>query len=102
MNAKARQALLTIRACVGVGRYRLLAHFAERLHWRGFVWADVLGVIDAPSNVRPGRGEAWRRPRWILSGRAADGLPLTFLCILDRDERRRFTVFVTIFKGASR
>ena len=98
MDAKARRALLTIRACLAVGRYYVLTHFTERMDHRGLVWPDVQAVVDAPGRVRDaGRGDRYGRPKWIIGGTAADGEPLEFVCVLDTEERGRVTVFITIF-----
>lgn len=97
MSRKADEALEVIRGCVGLGRYTLAVHFSERMDHRGMFWADVLAIIDDPTEVRPGGPERFGRPKWILAGVAADGLAVEMVCVLDQDERGDWTVFVTIY-----
>ena len=75
----------------------VLTHFIQRMDERGLVWADVLSVLDEPADVRDGGPEQWGRPKWIVEGESADGLPLSVVCVLDCDERGRLTVFITAF-----
>lgn len=97
MDRRATRALLTIRACVGAGRYRVLRHFTERMDQRGLVWGDVLAVLDAPGTVRDGGRDRFDRPKWLVSGTAADGEPMELVAALDVDERGRVTVFITLY-----
>ena len=97
MNRRTSRALLTIRACVGAGRYRLAVHFRERLAERGLLWSDVLAVLDEPAEVRDDGTDRFGRPKWRLAGEAADGLRLEFVCVLDRGARGAVTVFVTLY-----
>lgn len=99
MNPKARRALATIRACVHESRYRVLRHFAERMDCRGFFWGDVLGVIDDPSGVRFDGLDRFGRPKWIIAGDTTDGLMVELVCALDRDDRGRVVVFITVYWG---
>lgn len=39
----------------------------------------------------------WARARWIVSGKAADGLVLGIVCVLGREESGDFAAFVTLF-----
>lgn len=97
MDAKARRAWSSIRRCVEDGRYLVLTHFMQRMDERGLVWPDVLSVLHDPTDVRDGGPEQWGRPKWIVEGQAADGHPLSVVCVLDRDEQGRLTVFITAF-----
>jgi hypothetical protein len=97
MDRKARRALLTIRACVGTGRYRVLAHVTERMDQRGLVWADVLAVLDTPAKVADDGTDRFGRPKWIIGGKAADGERVELVCALDEDAAGRFTVFITLY-----
>jgi len=97
MDSEARQALRTIRRCVRAGRFRLLVHFTERMDKRGLVWPDILVVLDRPDDVRDGGPERLSRPKWIITGTAADGLPVEIVCVLDEDEHGELTVFITIY-----
>jgi len=97
VDAKARRALLTIRACLGTGRYRVLAHFMRRMDQRGLVWPDVLAVVDDPRSVRDAGRDRYGRPKWTIAGTAADGEPIELICVLDIDEHGRVTVFITIY-----
>ncbi|NOT02638.1 MAG: DUF4258 domain-containing protein [Phycisphaerales bacterium] len=98
MDAKARRARDVIRDCVFDGRYLVLPHFRQRLAERGLVWPDVMAVIDEPTAVRGDGRDAWDRPRWIVHGTAADGLPVEIVCVLDTDDLGRLTVFVTLYE----
>lgn len=97
MDRKASRAMLTIRAGVGAGHFLVLAHFRERLAERGLVWSDVLAVLDEPADVHDGGADDFGRSKWLVSGTAADGLPLEFVCVLDADPRGKVVVFVTIY-----
>lgn len=97
MDRRASRALLTIRACVSAGRYRVLRHFVERMDRRGLVWADVLAVLDEPGAVRDGGRDRFDRPKWLVSGTAADGEPIEFVAAMDVDECGRVTVFITLY-----
>jgi hypothetical protein len=97
MDAQARNALRTIRRCIEAGRYELKSHFHERMALRGILWADVLAIIDDPADVRADGEDDWARPRWIVNGEGADGLPVEVVCVLDRDEAGSLVVFITIY-----
>ena len=97
MNAEARKALGTIRRCVSVGRYRLLPHFTQRMDERGLFWPDMLAVLDEPADVRDAGADRYGRPKWIVGGMTADGLPVEILCVLDVDENGDITVFLTAY-----
>jgi hypothetical protein len=97
MDRKASRALLTIRACVNTRRYFVLTHFTQSMDRRGLVWPDVLAVLDSPSTVRAGGTDRFGRDKWRISGTAADGEALEFVCALDVDERGEVTVFITIY-----
>ena len=97
MDAKARKALSIIRKCVAAERDRLLDHFHQRLAMRGLLWSDVLTVLDKPADVRYGKLDRFDRPKWILAGKALDGLGIEIVCALDHDERGNVTVFITIY-----
>ncbi len=97
MDAKARKALGVIQQCVAAKRYVVLTHFAKRMDQRAFFWADVLAVIDEPSNVRFDGRDRFDRPKWIVSGRTVDGLGVDLVCAIDHDDRGNVTVFITIY-----
>jgi len=97
MDVEARRALLTIRACVARGRYRVLTHFTQRMDQRGLVWPDVLAVLDAPGAVRSGGRDRFGRPKWLVGGTATAGDPLEIVCVLDVDEHGEHTVFITLY-----
>ncbi len=97
MDAKARRALGVIQECVAAERYFVLPHFVQRMDRRGFFWADVLAVIDSPGGVRSDGRDRYDRPKWIVSGRAAEGLDVELVCVIDRDDRGNVTVFITIY-----
>lgn len=97
MDAKARTALKTIRACVARKRYRLMAHFTQRMDERGLFWPDVLTVLDDPRDVRDGGRERFGRPKWIIAGQSTGGDALELVCVLDTDEDGRLTLFITIY-----
>jgi len=96
MTSQARRALQTIRRCVATERVRLTQHFRVRLTERGLVWPDLLTVMDEPAGVEADGHDAWGRPRWIVSGEAADGLAVKLVCVIDRDTTGKLTVFITM------
>jgi len=97
MDAKACRALRTIRRCVEAGRYRLVLHFMQRMDERGLFWPDVAAVLDKPTDVRDGGPEHWGRPKWIVTGRSAAGDELELVCVLDKDDRGKLVVFITLY-----
>lgn len=97
MDAQAREALAIIRRCVAADRFSLARHFQERMDQRGFLWVDVLAVLDSPTEVRDGGQEHEGRPKWIIAGDAADGLSVEMVCVLDTDEQGDWTVFITLY-----
>lgn len=97
MTPEARKTLRTIRRCVAADRVLVLPHFIQRMDERGLVWPDVLTVLDAPATVQADGMDDWGRPRWIVSGEAADGLSASMVCVLSRDARGESTVFITLF-----
>ncbi|MEK6675137.1 MAG: hypothetical protein AABZ47_05705 [Planctomycetota bacterium] len=99
MDTKARRAWNAIRECVARKRYIVLPHFIERMDQRGYFWPDVLAIIDEPTDVRSDGLDRLDRPKWIVSGKAAAPLDETveIVCVLDKDDRGRVTVFITIY-----
>jgi hypothetical protein len=97
MDTDARRALNLIRRCVAADRFTMLPHFRQRMAERGLVWPDILAVLDEPEGVRSGGHDRWERPKWLISGTAADELPIEVVCVLDEDRRGDATVFITIY-----
>ena len=95
MDSEARKALSVIRCCVAAERFTMLPHFRERMAQRGIVWPDILAVLDQPTGVRSGRTDRHGRPKWIIRGTAADGLPIEIVCVQDEDPEGNVTVFIT-------
>lgn len=95
MTPSARQALRTIRRCIGQDRVRVARHFVQRLDQRGMVWPDVLTAIERPGDVQDGGHDRHGRPKWIIAGPAADGQPVELVCVIDKAEND--TLFVTIY-----
>jgi len=54
-------------------------------------------VIDSPADVRFAGRDEFDRPKWIIGGKADYGLPMELVCVIDTDDRGRFTVFITIY-----
>jgi len=99
MNKRAGKALATIRQCVADGRFVVLQHFTQRMEQRGLFWSDVLTVLDNPGSVSYAGYDRYHRPKWIISGRAADGLPIKIVCVLDKDDFNHMTVFITFYRN---
>lgn len=97
MDAESRKALAIIRECVAADRFRVLPHFRKRMARRGLLWPDILTVLDDPTHVRDDGLDRYDRPKWIVGGNAADGLPVEVVCVLDYDERGDATVFITLY-----
>lgn len=97
MDAKVRGALSKIRRCMTAGRYRLSIHFTQRMDERRLFWADVLVVLDDPTDVRSDGPDRWGRPKWIIAGESASGDDLELVCVLDQDERGNLIVFITLY-----
>lgn len=96
-QAKAREAIELIRECVFDGRYEVMRHFVKRLKQRNMVWADVLTLLDEPTDVRSDGPDPWGRPHWIVAGKATDGLPIELACSIDTDEQGHRVVLITIY-----
>jgi hypothetical protein len=97
VNAEAREALAQIQQCIASDRYMTLTHFMRRMDERGLCWPDIQAVIDDPTDVRDGGLDDFDRPKWLVSGEAADGLRIEIVCVLDVDERGVLTVLITIY-----
>jgi len=72
-------------------------HFARRMDERGLFWPDIQCVLAAPSDVRDGGKDDLGRPKWIIAGKATDGLKLEIVCVLDVDDEGNLAVFVTAY-----
>ena len=97
VNAEARRTLAVIQQCIADERYVALPHFTQRMDQRGLMWPEVLSLIDDPTEVRADGRDEWSRPRWIVSGRAADGMDIEIVCVLEADENGNMTVLITIY-----
>ena len=97
MKAKARKALGVIRDCVDAGRYLVLKHFTRQMDRRGLFRPDIQAAICSPSDVRDDGADRFARPRWIVRGKATDGLEIGIVCVLDVDDRGVVTVFITAY-----
>jgi hypothetical protein len=95
LSAEARRAIATIRECIETDRYSLTVHFSERMQQRSLFWPDVQAVIDDPEDVRSQGTDEYNRPKWIVSGEAADGNGVHVVCAIDADDDG--TEFITIF-----
>lgn len=102
MTPDARNALATIRRCVDADRVMLTRHFRVRLAERGFLWADMLAVLDTPDEARGDGIDDAGRSRWIVRGRAADGTRAALVCAIGRDGAGELTVFITAYLEDSR
>lgn len=97
MGPSARRALAGIRGCVASGRYRVLAHFVQRMDQRGLFWPDVQTVLDRPADVRAAGRDDWNREKWIIAGNTTSGQNVELVCVLDVDEDGEFVLFVTAY-----
>ena len=95
MPGAARRTLALIRECVAHDRYAMTVHFQERMEQRGLFWPDVLAVIDTPRTMRPEGTDQYHRPKWILSGPAANGDLIEIVCALEIDQAG--TEFITLY-----
>lgn len=50
-----------------------------------------------PSDVRDQGRDEYGRPKWIIAGKATDGLGIEILAVIDRDERGKLIVFITAY-----
>jgi hypothetical protein len=97
MDRESKKALATIRRCLDRRRYRVLQHFTRRMDKRGLFWPEVLAVIESPASVRDGGLDRHDRPKWMISGAAADGLQIEVVCVIDVDEQGEAAVFITLY-----
>lgn len=97
MTSEAAQAVEVIRECVEADRFRLTLHFRERMNMRGFLWLDVLVVIEDPDDVLDDGADLQGRPKWKLVGEATNGLTVEIVCVLDYDDDGNQTVFFTLY-----
>lgn len=61
------------------------------------LWADVLAVFDAPTEVLDRGVDDVGRPRWIVRGKAANGQVMAAVCAIGRDAMGDLVVFITAF-----
>jgi len=47
--------------------------------------------------VRDAGRDDYDRPKWIITGQAADGLELEVVAALDRNDAGELTVFITLY-----
>jgi len=97
MTPEAVQALEVIRDCLEADRYRLTVHFRERMTLHGFVWLDVLVVVEEPDDVVDDGADDQGRPKWKLIGETTNGLRVEIVCALDYDEDGHQTVFFSLY-----
>lgn len=99
MDAKARRAIKTIRRCIDADQYLLLSHVVQRMDERGLVWADLLGIIDAPTLVQSDGEDDWGRARRLISGHCATSETVTLVCVIGVDAHGERVVFITMHWG---
>lgn len=97
MTPEGTLALDVIRECLDADRFRLTLHFRQRMTQRGFVWLDVLVVVEEPDDVVDDGVDDQGRPKWKLIGEATNGLRVEIVCVLDVDENGSQTVFFTLY-----
>lgn len=97
MDTEAAGATAAIQRCVRLGRYRVLAHFTSRMDRRCLFWPDIQAVVDCPDSTQAQGHDEFGRPKWLLTGKATDGLLLAIVCALDTDDRGEVTVFITAY-----
>ena len=97
MDAKARRALGMIQDCLAAGRYRVLAHFVERMDDRGLFWADIQAVIDSAQKVGADGTDRAGRAKWRIRGRTTGRLAVEVVCVIDQDRHGHLTVFITAY-----
>lgn len=61
------------------------------------LWADVLTLFEDPSEARADGPDDRGRARWIVTGKATDGIAMGVVCAIGRDRSGELTVFVTAF-----
>lgn len=64
---------------------------------RGLIWPDILAVLDTPTSVRRQDDDDFGREKWLVRGKAADGLDIEMVCALDVNHAGDLTVFITLF-----
>ena len=95
VTADARRALQIIRDCVEADHFALSFHFAERMIQRGLFWPDIMAVLDDAEDVRSQGLDRFDRPKWIVTGQAADGGQIEIVCAIESNEDG--TEFITIY-----
>lgn len=95
VKLESRKAIRLIRKCLETDQFSTTEHFAHRMEQRGLFWPDVQAVIDKPDDVRSQGMDDYNRPKWIISGQAADGGEVEIICAVETDESG--TVFITLY-----
>lgn len=62
---------------------------------RSLFWPDVQAVIDDPQEVRSQGMDDYDRPKWIVSGEAADGNEVEIVCAIESNDDG--AEFITIY-----
>jgi hypothetical protein len=97
MNAAAREALAIIRCCFQAERVVATKHFLRRMGQRALFLPDVLAVVDDPAEATYDGFDEYRRPKWLVAGKAADGTGVTTVCVLDMRPTGHWTKLITIY-----
>jgi hypothetical protein len=95
MTGEARRTIKTVQECLAEDRYYLTAHFQQRMEQRGLFWPDVEAVIGEPKDVQSQGMDTHNRPKWTISGEAADGEDIEIVCAVETDDTQ--TTFITLY-----
>ena len=89
-----------IRRCVELDRFRLSGHFEDMLSLRVLFWADMLHVLDVPTDVRDDGPDKWGWPKWVVEGTEALGtVAVEFVCKIKGRDDGDFTLFITLYEA---
>jgi hypothetical protein len=95
VTGEARRTLETIRECIEADRYALTEHFTKRMQKRALFWPDVEALFDDPAEVRSQGMDKCNRPKWAISGEAADGGEIEVICAIESSDDG--PEFITIY-----
>ena len=100
-KSRSSETINIIRSRISKNRYRRLVHFNQRMDERGLFWADVMAVIDEPSQVVDDGVDEFGRERWLISGLTTDELSIKLVTVLDFDAKGQMVVLITLFHEES-
>ncbi len=90
MEEEAKDFLGKIQAAVAADQVEITSHLEQRLGERGFLWADVLTMLEEPTRMENQGLDAHGWPRWRIFGKTAAQVDAALVVALRDDGGARF------------